>query len=271
MKAWQGVAVGLVGLMLGAGIAQAAPVDPKSLGHNGGANQHPHNLSSRNTNADGIHAPAGGENQICRFCHTPHGASNKGPLWNRRDPLGPNGDGTFPLYGQISGRLGEIEIDDIPAAQYGGADYPNGATRLCLSCHDGVTAVGEVLSRGTIANLTMSARGTIDLDTSHPVSFVYNEEVRAGIMVNVNKAGQYTLPPAEAGMLDKQSRMQCTSCHDPHLDTKAGAYTLPMWRRYTGIENDDYEGTCTACHVGGSNSPGLFRKPGIGDNHFTNP
>ncbi len=269
MKAGLWVMGALLGLLLGMGAGQAATVDSKSLGFQGGANEHPHNLSSLNTNATGIHAPADGENQICRFCHTPHGASNKGPLWNRRDPLGPNSDGTFPLYGQNSGRLGEIEIDDIPAAQYGGADYPNGATRLCLSCHDGVTAVGEVLNRGTIANLSMSARGTIDLDTSHPVSFVYNNDVLGAIMGVPKKAGQYTLPPQ--GMLDRQDRMQCTSCHDPHVDTRAGAYTLPMWRMYSGNDNNDYEGTCQACHVGGSSSPGLFRTPGIGDNHFSNP
>lgn len=258
-------------VMSAATVAQAAAVDPKSLGYQGGANSHPHNLSSLNTNADGIHAPPGGEDQICKFCHTPHGASSKGPLWNRPDPVGPSGDGSFPLYGQNSGRLGEIEINEIPAAKYGGEDYPNGSTRLCLSCHDGVTAIGEVLNGPPLASLSMSERGTIDLDTSHPVSFVYNEEVLAAIMTVPKKADQYTLPDPALGMLDRQNRMQCTTCHDPHFHTKGGSYTLPMWRNYSTFENVDYEGTCSACHVGGSSSSGLFRTPGIGDNHFTAP
>ncbi|MDO3376957.1 cytochrome c3 family protein [Geoalkalibacter halelectricus] len=257
-----GLGMVLLAVMIHVAATAWAAVDPKSLGYMGGQNAHPHNLSSLNTNADGIHAPPGGEDQICKFCHTPHGASNKGPLWNRPDPLGPNFDGSFPLYGQNSGRLGEIEINEIAAAKYGGDDYPNGATRLCLSCHDGVTAIGEVLNGPPLASLTMSERGTIDLDTSHPVSFVYNEEVLAAIMTVPQKADQYQLPHPDLRMLDNQGRMQCTTCHDPHFHTKGGTYTLPMWRNYTGFDNDDYEAACAACHVGGSSSPGLIRPSG---------
>lgn len=248
---------------------------PQKLGANAGANNHPHNLSSLSSSA--MHALPTETDQICIFCHTPHSASSDGPLWNRADPLGPSGDGSFPLYGSLSGRDTEISIDDTPDAEYGGAfEYPNGTSRLCLSCHDGVTAIGEVINGGWsgpgIAPSigTMSGSGTIDLDVSHPISFVYNDTVRNFIEANqVGAAGQYTIPAFDSGYLEKgidgKYRVQCTSCHDPHLDTAFSGYTLPMWRGYTsdGNENLDYEATCTECHVGGSSSGGLDRNPGV--------
>lgn len=254
-----------------------------------GDNDHPHNFSQQSGAA--IHSAASTEDRICIFCHTPHSSSSKGALWNRQDPVGPNGDGTFPLYGELSGRLGDIEIDTIVDAQYGGADYPNGASRLCLSCHDGVTAIGEVINPsggatplgglGTISEENPATTAVIDLDLSHPISFVYTETVRAAIVAQ-KQAGSlpgivdsdYTLPGAgHPKMLDSSDRMQCTSCHDPHLDTNDGGYTLPMWRQYAGYgadSNADYEATCQACHadftaIGGSD--GLNRNPASGDNH----
>lgn len=252
----------------------------QKLGDNGGANDHPHNLSNMNTGA-GIHALPTETSQICIFCHTPHSASSDGPLWNRADPDGPNGDGSFPLYGSLSGRLGEIAIDNpASGAQYGGAfQYPNGTTRLCLSCHDGVTAIGEVINGGwegdiIAPSLTMSAAGTINLDVSHPVSFVYTDgassvSVRDFIETDQGVPGTYAIPALDSGYLEQGSdglyRVQCTTCHDPHLDTFDAGYTLPMWRNASntpGNENADYEATCSACHVGGSASGGLNRTPG---------
>lgn len=240
---------------------------PQKLGANGGVNDHPHNLSSSGTST--IRAAAGETDQICIFCHTPHNASSRGPLWNRPDITSPLGGGNFPLYGETTSpsRLGEILIDDLPEAKYGGSnEYPNGATRLCLSCHDGVTAMGTVLSAwgGSIANsLGPMTTMVIDLSASHPVSFTYDASVEAALDAKPGvTANQYQLP--SAGILDDQSRMQCTACHDPHSDTNDGVYTLPMWRNYTGNENTDYEATCSECHVGGSASTGLVRQSPAG-------
>ena len=245
------------------------------LGDNAGVNDHPHNLSS--LGSAGIRAAAGTEERICVFCHTPHSSSADGPLWNRNDPIGPNGDGTFPLYG----RPDDIEIDTIPEAQYGTGQYPNGSSRLCLSCHDGVTAIGEVInpgrgslplgSLGSIEDENPGSNAVIDMARTHPISFVYNETVRAAIITQKVSSiptivdSDYSLPAA--GILDGQNRMQCTSCHDPHLDTNDGVYTLPMWKKYSGVENTDYEDTCNECHDGGSTSGGLNQTPNIGGNH----
>src|SRR3972149_1671969 len=73
----------------------------------------PHDLSSGSaTNAD--------KNEICVYCHTPHGAASTAgtPLWNRVIPAGP-----FPLY-DSSTRDGQILTGS-----------PGGVSLACLSCH----------------------------------------------------------------------------------------------------------------------------------------
>lgn len=219
-----------------------------------GKNSHPHNLS--NISEGAIHATALETDQICIFCHTPHGSTPAAsPLWNRQDPQG----GPFPLYGD----LGTLQIDNIPAANYTTVGYPNGATRMCMSCHDGTTAIGTVLNGTSGTNIapsltSMTANGTVNLATSHPVSFVYDGTVQTAL------GASFQLPPA--GWRDSQNRMQCTTCHDPHTDTKGGTYNLPMWAKYSGVENTDYTTTCDACHVGWSTGfPG-----DLGDGHSGN-
>ncbi len=215
-----------------------------------------HNLSELQTGVS-IQAQANSETRICVFCHTPHGGTPQSPLWNRKDPA----TASFPLY------AGAITIKGIAEAQYDNSDptaYPNGATRMCLSCHDGVSAIGEVINslpqfKTKIAmNFdTLQAAGStaaVDLAVSHPVSFVYTPSVVSQINT-IEGATNYQSPGLVP--LDSQSRMQCTTCHDPHNDTSAGGgYSLPFWRNYTGVGNEtvDYDNTCDDCHVGGAGS-----------------
>lgn len=242
----------LIVVMLAFGWAvEPAWAATQSLGDFGGVNDHPHNLSSISTAA--IHAADAplvyGEDQICVYCHAPHGASSDGPLWNRNDPAGP-----FSLYGN----LGNTSIDEIAEAKYPDAEYPNGASRLCLSCHDGVTAIGTTVANGVLdATMSMSANGTIDLSKSHPISFVYSDAVVSALQgAPYNKINYQKPAVASKVTLDDQERMQCTTCHDPHVDTNDGVYMLPMWANYSGVENNDYNDTCNECHGAGTYSGG---------------
>lgn len=221
-----------------------------------------HNLSS---GADPGHPRAqlpanGGTDEICVFCHTPHSASAKGPLWNRPDVTT-----SFPLYNSAT-----LVIDDpgvVGDSGYtddGSVTYPNGASRLCLSCHDGVTAVNVVLSQTTPIEMTgvagaasladLGSTAIVDLATSHPVSFTYNPTVRDAILAQ--KPGEYQLPLLPDVPLDDQSRMQCTTCHDPHEDTRAdGTSAYPFWRHTSGA--DDYTEVCNTCHLAPTGSPSV--------------
>ena len=124
---------------------------------------------------------------------------------------------------------------------------------MCLSCHDGVTAIG-LLNDSTTINMLGPTNlygrdSAINLSTSHPISFVYDVDVRTDLLAYYG-AGFYILPSTLDAIdtpLDGQSRMQCTTCHDPHDDTRAGSVEgLPFWRQNTG--SNDYDAVCDACH-----------------------
>lgn len=210
----------------------------------------PHNLSSTSNNA----VEATSDTRICVFCHTPHGADPQTPLWNRKDITDVE---SFPIYNSAT-----LVIKGVAEAEYDAAlsTYPNGSTRMCLSCHDGSTALGygigdlfttDVIDM-TIDNLNGRA-SQIDLSVTHPVSFVYdvgNDGVDDVVIntINAAKSGEYSLPlvPDDAP-LDDLGRMQCTTCHNPHRDTRLSSPDgMPFWRHST----EEYQFACDECHLG---------------------
>lgn len=262
-------------------VAWASSSDPRSLGYantpgQSGTNSNPHNLSNRSSNT--IRAANSGdpyETQICVFCHTPHNATAESTLWGRLDP---SRMGSFPTFdeGRVvdsSGNLGINDTDIIATTKYDATqaygEYPNGATKLCLSCHDGVTAIGSLASGRNIA-MTQDyitdvtkyfdppTNSALRFDRTHPVSFVYTQAVVDYLNApavpgpGAGKTDIYSLPSSTSRIkLDSQDRLQCTACHDPHLDTNNGTtYTLPFWRN-AGVgadENADFDLTCNECH-----------------------
>ena len=126
----------------------------------------------------------------------------------------------------------------------GAAPQPDGASKLCLSCHDGTIALGAVGGRTTPIVVTggptmpTTAPGYLgtDLSGSHPISFVYDD----ALAVARNAAGgmPLLLPSTRndpAVKLDAQKKIQCTTCHDPHDDSnyRPGIvphfYVKPTW------------------------------------------
>jgi predicted CXXCH cytochrome family protein len=155
----------------------------------------------------------------CVFCHTPHNANPTRGLWNRDLPAV-----TYQLY-----------ASSTLQAQL---DQPTGSTRLCLSCHDGLLAVGNlrVAPKGAplaIGPLTGKSSLGTNLSGDHPVSFLYDAALalRRGDLAD-------PLAMPHAIRLDDKQQMQCTSCHDPHDD-----------RQPKFLRMDNRSGAlCTACH-----------------------
>jgi predicted CXXCH cytochrome family protein len=177
-----------------------------------------HNLS---TSGSGIIADT--ESEICIFCHTPHNSVPTGPLWNRNDP-----GATYTLYDNTVSST----IQAIPG-------QPDGSSILCLSCHDGTIALGSVVSRtndisfvsGTIVMPAGNTNLTTDLSDDHPVSFVYNSALAAG-------DGNLKFPPSYPVSTDENSKLQCTSCHDPHKNS----YTKFL------VTTKEASAVCLSCH-----------------------
>ncbi|MHC4342863.1 MAG: cytochrome c3 family protein, partial [Planctomycetota bacterium] len=114
---------------------------------------------------------------------------------------------------------------------------PTGASKLCLSCHDGTIALGAVASRrapvGLFGRVTGRPNLGADLSDDHPVSFVYDAALAA-------EDGELLHPEGLTGVvrLDLNGEMQCTTCHDAHSD-RYGDF-LAMDASFSSL--------CTECH-----------------------
>lgn len=198
-------------------IALLTPV--MAFGTGKGVLNSPHNLSATSGNSYSIST----EQRVCVFCHTPHNALNTGlamaPLWNRA------------LSTQ----------DYIPYAStyftntlHLPSNQPNGASRICLSCHDGSIAPSAYGGRAASGPpITGTANLGIDLSDDHPVSFIY-PTVPTSSLVSPN------LLPA-AVKLDNSGYLQCTSCHDPHNNEYTNFLVMD--------NNGPTSPLCVACHT----------------------
>ncbi len=140
------------------------------------------------------------EREVCVFCHTPHNATGDGPLWN---------------HAMSAAAYTPYSSSTLKAV----VGQPTGASKLCLSCHDGTVALGMVGSRPAPipmqsgAATISSGRSYIgtDLSAHHPVSFDYQSSYAAS-------AGELRAPATLVNnvRLDRAGQLQCTSCHDPH-------------------------------------------------------
>lgn len=170
------------------------------------------------------------ETRVCIFCHSSHNSSSEGPLWNHETTV-PSKFATYSRSTMVSQ-----------------AEQPNGATKLCLSCHDGTIAVGAV--RGLAKPISMQNVGGsgeipvgrkahfgMDLTGSHPVSVRYQQETA---LASENLRWPPSDPENKIGP-DATGYVQCTACHDPHDDSKSERY--PFWRKAS------FDEVCNACHT----------------------
>lgn len=250
----------LIALVLATGLASAAGAVPLR-GVNGAVTGNKHDFSKDNTAAP-IHSSE--TDQVCIFCHTPHGATAQSTLWNRPAPAEASNAYERNLSVAIA-----LDANAKIASGYDSTDhsaYPNGSTRLCMSCHDGVTAIGAFLvgDKPSFADDTMNLKATaVNLATAHPVSFKYDADV-VGYINTYHGSSNYGLPQALAPTvpipLDSQDRMQCTTCHDPHEDTQGSdPAQYPFWRHVVvGDYTASYDQVCAGCHIA---APGLSPHP----------
>ena len=159
------------------------------------------------------------ETRICVFCHTPHNAAPRSPLWNRR--LEPR---AYQVYASPTLRAGPLP-------------QPSGPTKLCLSCHDGTIAMGAVLNPA--GGILMAGSGFlppgrlsnfgVDLSGHHPVSFLYR---------NALPSTQLAPEPPFQLAYGGQDEVHCTTCHDSHKD---------VYGKFLRFDNR-YSALCIACH-----------------------
>ncbi|BCR03991.1 c-type cytochrome [Desulfuromonas versatilis] len=205
----------------------------------------PHNLAiSGGGGEHDIHSTE--ESRVCIFCHTPHHAQAIAPLWSRDADV-------LTIY-----------IPYSSPTLKAGTQQPQGASRVCLSCHDGTIALG-LLAGGVNLDPALPAipqhsdparnasLGT-DLSDDHPISIAF----LPGMNPELNDPS--TLP--EAMKQAEADYLECTACHDPHNNQYGNFLVLDS----SGQE----DALCTTCHkkygweladsvhrTGGSRFPGV--------------
>lgn len=206
------------------------------------------------------------QDQICIFCHTPHNAISQDPndssislpLWNRSI----SGLTGFSLYASAT----------FNASLLGGEDtqtQPRGMSLLCLSCHDGVSALNVLQNYGSVGPITMEGDDQLgdvynptgleypganiggaypdggenirDLSDDHPVSFVYDANLRDADAAN----GVFGLkdPTTIAPLRLFNNRLECATCHNPHEEGDEVIGNFPFLR----MSNLNSE-MCIKCH-----------------------
>jgi hypothetical protein len=157
---------------------------------------------------------AGG--QICLPCHTPHNGElvNDAPLWNHELSAA-----TYQLYNSPS-------MDAV-------VGQPTGASKLCLSCHDGTVGVDSF--GGQSGTIFIDAFGadvnlTTDLSNDHPISFTYDAALATTdpalfdpttTIVTIG-SGSFSRTGTISDVMLANNVLQCQSCHSVHNDFVAG-------------------------------------------------
>jgi len=217
--------------------------------------------------------------RVCVYCHTPHNAVVNDPS----DPLGVS---FLPLWNHDFSPLTYNTYqwatpDNLPLTV---TDPLVGPSRLCMSCHDGVTAVdqhgpampaaGTVLLSGDRA----IGRNNGDLTDDHPIGFSYIDALAR----NIGPGGttlEEVVDPSEAfataiaisadnsynlvtrggtrtiqSTLYNSSIMTCASCHEVH--NKENATQAPVadgsgdpTPNYFLYAKEQYSLICLSCHI----------------------
>jgi len=148
--------------------------------------------------------------ELCIVCHAPHGTDATAvPLWNHNT--------TSQIFSTYIG----YKFQGIASIT-----QPDGASKLCLSCHDGVSAINQFggALQGTTPvpmPLTTNDRIGTDLTNDHPISFVYNTALATldGALKDPSTASTSLGGTIATDLLDVNGKVQCPSCHEVHDQT----------------------------------------------------
>ncbi len=220
-----------------------------------------HNLST--TQPEDFQYESDNVEEICVFCHTPHGGLLTGPLWNHSMPSA----SSFTHYNSVtlSGYMQNLSATrDV-----------NDESLLCMACHDGSVAVDHLVNNpnsiGTdpvtffggntevfipevndkpaarIGASLNNLAGSGDLTDDHPISFSYDSVLADPAYSGGSKDGELhdvaTALSEDVRFFRSTNNVECSSCHDPHVDY----WTYPEYAPFL-VRSNDGSGLCLACH-----------------------
>lgn len=240
-----------------------------------------HNLSSVQTDLTDQYV-SNNEDEVCIFCHTPHGGSMTAPLWNRATP-----DQTTP--GMEFTHYTSATLSAELRLNYSTTRAVSDISLVCMSCHDGVMYINSVLNASNrtgaqpIINLgdqqimtpwgMYVSTGTVigqrpdpndpynpdptyldgrSLSDDHPISFNY-AAVRAEDIANGTNKLQDVANVTARGLrffntAYGSTSMECSTCHDPHVNYNTSSGGNAAYNPFL-ITTNVGSYLCLSCHV----------------------
>lgn len=187
---------------------------------------------------------SGGE--ICVVCHTPHNSDTSvatAPLWNH--------DVTAEAFTMYSSGSFDATSDGAPS----------GISVLCLSCHDGVTALdsfGGAAGATTMPIIEGAGNRAVggdlnSLTNDHPISMTFDTALSVTdnglhdpVTTNVTiGGGSKTRTGTITDLMLSNGKVQCSSCHDVHngFVDDVDTMTVPFLK-----VTRDGSALCLTCH-----------------------
>jgi predicted CXXCH cytochrome family protein len=163
----------------------------------------------------------------CSYCHAPHSGIGNAPLWNQTlsvQTYAPYRSSTSPETGNAQPPLG-------------------GDSSLCLSCHDGTVAPGQTVVYGAVTMTGSMSPSDIfgtDLQSSHPFSLALPMKDSVDLVASLVAQGKTADPSGAVKLI--QGNIECTSCHDPHVQARDRVSLNFLVRDSSGGQ------LCLACH-----------------------
>lgn len=197
-----------------------------------------HDFSSTSWSTNNYGTNTAATKEICRPCHVPHKAlsSSTVPLWNHTDST----NASYVLYSSPTMNATNVST---------GVSQPTGISKVCLSCHDGSTALdsfGGVSGSAFIAPAGRVGFGG-SLSKDHPIAFEYTAALATadGELYNPSTPSGIGSSISADMLFDNGSgsktRVECASCHDVH-NTKSAANSKLL------LKSNANSALCLTCH-----------------------
>jgi hypothetical protein len=241
-----------------------------------------HDLTNGPSGLGGPHAPRvpgfvqDAQLRLCAYCHTPHHAILVGspeggqadylPLWSHEVSTvtyTPYMSATFNTHGGMTMSTGPS------------GDPLTGPSRLCMSCHDGLTAVDNYYGMSNGSPMVSQSPGPFTNDpvishngnSNHPIGFSMtdvlpgsgsgNEDIYNLLSLTATSKFQTGLTNT-VNVLDRLyygSYMTCATCHDVHNTLNKVSYQVGV-ANFLTLGTQKTSGICLSCHTQGGGDAG---------------
>jgi predicted CXXCH cytochrome family protein len=157
-------------------------------------------LGAHNLYISGTSKIQGQMSAACLYCHVPHSGLGKGPLWAQTFS-----SAVYSTYTSSTEQNAAVQPD------------LGQASSLCLSCHDGTVAVGQVVPYGPYTMTGTMPKMTTQLQSTHPFSLQLPLKDASNLVPSLVATGTTTDPTHSVKLV--RGNVECTSCHNPHIQS----------------------------------------------------